>query len=169
VVTRLKSRRERDNTDEGGGAGGPDLKTRISHTLDEMRVVLPGTQALLGFQFVAVFQSSFKDAPSWARDLHLAGLLLVCLSAAVLMAPAAYHRIVVEGRDSEAFHRFASLMLILSMGALALGISGDLVVVGYLVTNKETFALALGAIAVAVFMFLWFGFSLARRLSSGPK
>src|SRR3954467_56745 len=84
------------------------LKERISHVLEELRVVLPGTQALLGFQFVAVFSNGFASLPQWQKDLHLASLLLVTLSGLLLMTPAAYHRIVNEGGDTEAMHMFAT-------------------------------------------------------------
>ena len=38
-----------------------DLAERITHVLEELRVVLPGTQALLGFQLVAVFSTGFAS------------------------------------------------------------------------------------------------------------
>jgi hypothetical protein len=37
-----------------------DLPTRIRHVLTEARVVLPGTQALLGFQLTVILTESFE-------------------------------------------------------------------------------------------------------------
>src|SRR5215204_2943650 len=94
------------------------LEERITHVLEELRVVLPGTQALLGFQFVAVFSNGFESLQQWQKDVHFASLLLVTLSGLLLMTPAAYHRIVNEGGDTEAMHMFATRSLMLAMAAL---------------------------------------------------
>ena len=46
-----------------GEEKGPDkqerLTNKIKHVLTECRVVLPGAQALLGFQFICVLTESF--------------------------------------------------------------------------------------------------------------
>src|SRR5215213_7446529 len=103
------------------------LEDRLSHVLEELRVVLPGTQALLGFQFVAVFSNGFGALPQWQKDTHFASLLLVTLSGLLLMTPAAYHRIVNEGGETEAMHTFATRSLMLAMAALGAGLSLDLI------------------------------------------
>src|ERR1043166_5814545 len=102
------------------------LEDRLSHVLEELRVVLPGTQALLGFQFVAVFSNGFEHLAQWQKDLHFASLLFVTLSGLLLMTPAAYHRIVNEGGDTEGMHSFATRSLMLAMAALGIGLSLDL-------------------------------------------
>ena len=47
-----------------------ELKHKIRHVLTEARVVLPGTLALLGFQFVAVLQPGFEASEVLARELQ---------------------------------------------------------------------------------------------------
>jgi len=37
------------------------LSQAVSHLLEECRMVLPGLQALFGFQLVAVFNTAFGD------------------------------------------------------------------------------------------------------------
>src|SRR5213078_2786252 len=100
--------------------GPTALKERVTHVLDELRVVLPGTQALLGFQFVAIFSPGFNSLSQTMRYVHLASLCIVTLTTVLLMAPAARHRIVEQGQDTEALHTFASRSLLLAMAALAL-------------------------------------------------
>ena len=39
------------------------LKTKIEQMLTEARVVIPGAQALLGFQLIAVLTKAFADLP----------------------------------------------------------------------------------------------------------
>src|SRR5882724_6111902 len=84
------------------------LQDRIEQVLTETRVVLPGAQALLGFQFATVLVDGFEKLPSASKYVHLTSLTLMALSIVLLMAPAAYHRIVEKGEESERFHRFAS-------------------------------------------------------------
>jgi hypothetical protein len=137
--------------------GRTPIKERITHVLDELRVVLPGTQALIGFQFVAIFSQGFTSLPLWARYVHLASLGLTTLTTVLLMAPAARHRIVEEGQDTEALHRFASRMLLVAMATLALGVCGDLFVVLDAVTKAPFPSLAVSLASLAGIYITWFG------------
>src|SRR5437868_6889432 len=101
------------------------LADKIQQTIDEIRVITPGVQALLGFQFVAVFNTAFNELPQSLKYIHVGSLFVISLSTIFLMAPASYHRIVDKGEDNEKFLSFASQMIVLAMITLALGISGD--------------------------------------------
>jgi hypothetical protein len=148
--------------DDGDGTAQQsptELEDRIEHVLTEARMVLPGVQALLGFQFAAVLLDGFDRLPTSSQRLHLAGLGLMALATILLMTPAAYHRIVEGGADTERFHRFAARMILLAMVPLALGLSADVVVVVRKVTASLPASLASGFTALAVFYGLWFGVS----------
>ncbi|GAC1499183.1 MAG: hypothetical protein NVS1B6_05210 [Steroidobacteraceae bacterium] len=70
--------------DAGGG---------VEHILEESRMVLPGIQALFGFQLIAVFNPRFDDVlGQGAQKLHLGAVILTATAIALIMAPAAYHR-----------------------------------------------------------------------------
>jgi Family of unknown function (DUF6328) len=144
-------------------SGGAKIKDKIKHVLTECRVVLPGAQALLGFQFVTTLMEAFEKLPSSSKYVHLASLVLVAISIVLLMTPAAYHRIVERGEETEHFHRFASRMLIAAMIPLALGVSGDLFVVVRKITESTTSAIASAAVSLLFFYGLWFGFTIYRR------
>ena len=105
------------------------LGKKIEQMLTETRVVLPGAQALLGFQLIIVFSEPFEKLAPAARGVHLAALGCVALAAIWLMTPAACHRIAFDGEDSEDFHRLGTRFLLAATGALALGIAADLGVV----------------------------------------
>jgi hypothetical protein len=81
----------------------------------------------------------------------------------LLMAPAAYHRIVEEGEESEHFHRVASRMLIAAMIPLAAGICGDLFVVARKITESATASIVIGGLMLLFFYGLWFGYTIYRR------
>src|SRR4051812_6529576 len=97
-----------------------ELSQRIRHALTECRMVLPGTQALMGFQLIVVLMEGFDKLPKSSRTIHLLSLAATAVSASWLIAPAAYHRIVERGEDTERFHRVAGRFLLAAMAALAL-------------------------------------------------
>jgi hypothetical protein len=139
------------------------LKDKIEQVLLEARVVLPGAQALLGFQFVTMFMDGFEALPLSSKYIHLASLALMALTIIFLMSPAAFHRIVEKGEETERIHSFASSMLLAAMVPLPLGMSGDFFVVVRKVTGSESLAIGGSAIMLLFFYSLWFGFTIYRR------
>jgi hypothetical protein len=56
-------------------------------------MVLPGIQALSGFQLMAVFNEGFSAKLSAGQqDLHLVAIGLAVIAVMIIMTPAAYHR-----------------------------------------------------------------------------
>jgi uncharacterized PurR-regulated membrane protein YhhQ (DUF165 family) len=125
--------------------------------LDECRMVLPGIQALFGFQLIAVFNEGFSDklGPGEQR-LHLVATGLVAIAVALIMAPAALHRQTGAQHVSERFITTSSRLLVCSMLPLALGICLDFYLVAHVIL-ESAWSAALGALLFAVFMGLWFG------------
>ena len=70
------------------------LDEEIHHALTEIRMVLPGAQALLGFQFITLVLQEFEKLPDSMKITHLVSLSLMALAVILLMTPAADHRIV---------------------------------------------------------------------------
>lgn len=159
----VKEKREMSKQKEEQEEGGTKLKDKIQQVLTEIRVVLPGAQALLGFQFISLLMESFEKLPQSSKYVHFASLSLVAVTVILLMTPAAYHRLVEQGENTEHFHRFASRMLLASMIPLALGITGDFYVVARKVTESGGLSIALAAFALLLFYGLWFGFTLYIR------
>jgi Family of unknown function (DUF6328) len=132
------------------------LHTRIEQMLTESRVMLPGAQALLGFQFAVMLSKSFDQLPASARAVHVAALAFLALTVILLMTPAAIHRITFEGEDTERLHTLGGRFVIAAAVPLGLGISLELYVA--LVRATQSVALAIvGACAIAaLFAGLWF-------------
>jgi DMSO reductase anchor subunit len=126
-------------------------------------VVLPGAQALLGFQFVVILTESFDRLPNLSKYIHLAALGLNALTIVLLITPAAYHRLVEQGEETEHFHRFASKILVAALVPLALGLAGDVYVVVQKVTESQLVSVVSALVVLAVFWELWFGLTLYRR------
>ena len=144
-------------------SGGTKLKDKIEQALTEMRVVLPGAQALLGFQFATMLVEGFEKLPVSSRYVHLSSLALIALSVVLLMTPAAYHRIVERGEQTEHFHAFTSRMMIAAMIPLALGMCGDLFVVVRKITGSARAGIISASVMLLFFYGFWFGFTLYRR------
>src|SRR5215207_2912786 len=163
----IEAAKGRSEMSEGKSEGQPDekqkLADKIKHVLTECRVVLPGSQALLGFQFISVLTESFERLPPLSKYIHLASLGLNAVAIVLLITPAAYHRLVEEGEETEHFHRFASKILIAALVPLALALAGDVYVVVQKVSDSQLVSVVSALVVLAVFWELWFGLTLYRR------
>ncbi|MCA1617947.1 MAG: DUF6328 family protein [Acidobacteria bacterium] len=148
---------------DAGPGGKTKLTDKIKHVLTECRVVLPGAQALLGFQFVVILTESFDRLPNLSKYIHLAALGLNALTIVLLITPAAYHRLVERGEETEHFHRFASKILVAALVPLALSLAGDVYVVVRKVTESSLVSVVSALVVLAIFWELWFGLTLYRR------
>ena len=157
-----KKAMERQDEEKAGG-GKVSVKDKIGHVLIESRMVLPGAQALLGFQIAIILQESFDALPSSSKLVHLVSLACVALSILLLMTPAAYHRIVEQGEETEHFHKVASRLLLASTVPLALGLTGDCFVVVRKVLDSTPAARVAAGLNLLLCLGLWFGFSLVQR------
>jgi hypothetical protein len=143
--------------------GETPLADRIKQVLTETRIVIPGVQALLGFQFAIMLIDAFGKLPQTLQYVHLTSLVAIAISTVLLLAPAAYHRIVLQGEDSEALVKFTSRMLIAAMIFLAFGIAGDFLVVVAKVWDSFTLGLVSALLVLGMFFGLWFGLMLYLR------
>jgi len=143
----------RHTTPELDRYDGSDIASKIEHALTEARMVLPGAQALLGFQFLSFFAAGFIELPRTSRLIHFSGLLFVSLACILLIAPAAFHRIAEQGQPTTRFYHYASRMVQASLVPLALGMSADL----YVVVAKVSGSMADGAVSAAALLLGVFG------------
>jgi Family of unknown function (DUF6328) len=153
----------REKSDKEEHVPRTELRDKIEQVLIETRVVLPGVQALLAFQFATMVVEGFDQLPASSKNIHLISLGLMGFTVILLMTPAAYHRIVERGENTEHFHRVASLLLLAAMIPLPLGICGDLFVVIRKVTGSVSLAIASALAMLLLFYGLWFGFTSYRR------
>jgi len=132
------------------------LDDAATHLLEECRMVLPGIQALFGFQLIAVFNQGFGEKLSHAQQLvHLAAIVLTTLAMALVMTPAALHRQAEPTSVSERFLWIASTVVLAGMFPLSLAVGLDAYVVASVVLHNDAAAVALAIALVAVFFFLW--------------
>ena len=141
-----------------GKSDEEQLKTALQHALDEARMVLPGVQALFGFQLIAVFNQRFEAMAPGLQRLHFAALCLVALSIALVMCPAAFHRQTHPHHVTEGLLRVTTRCINAALVPLMLGLALDLYLVGVLITGSVPMAALAAGAAIAGFGFLWFVF-----------
>jgi uncharacterized protein DUF6328 len=156
----MRHRQQREHT---------PINQKIDQMLTEARVILPGAQAMLGFQLAIVLTRAFEQLAPGMRFVRAASLGLVALAVILLMAPAPYHRIVYAGEDNPDMHRVGSLLVTAATLPLALGIAGDVYVVISKIVGPEI-GLIGGVLAIVLLLGLWYAFPLAARWSgAGAK
>jgi hypothetical protein len=140
-----------------------DVHAKIEQMLTEARVILPGAQALLGFQFVVTMSKTFSQLPPVDQHVHFAALSAVALSVILLITPAAVHRITFDGQDVLRFHQIGSFIVTLALIPLALGVAGDFYLAASRMIESQSVAAAAAAIAFLVLALLWYGVPLVLR------
>lgn len=132
------------------------LNDSASHLLEECRTVVPGMQALFGFQLIAVFSTAFRDQlSSGERILHLAAIVLVTIAIVLVMAPAALHRQSEPMSVSRRFVIVSSRLLMASMAPLAIGICLDVYLVARVIVQTQIVAVAVAVSLLGVFLVFW--------------
>ena len=143
------------------------LKDQMGHILEEARMVLPGIQALFGFQSIAVFNDRFGDLPAYVQACHVIALLLVVAAIALVMLPAAYHRLAQP--DIVTLHtvKVCSRAICYALAPLAAGIALDLFVVLHVVVGGIVLDIAMASSAFILLIGMWFGYPLISRRQHG--
>jgi hypothetical protein len=136
---------------------------KIRHALTEARVILPGNQALLGFQLAVTLQQGFRDLPAALKLLHLVSLSFIAISTILLLAPAPYHRIVEGGEETKSFYRVASKLTLSSLPPMAAGIAADFFVVVYKMSNRYGLSALAAVLMFCLFCGMWFGYTFYRK------
>ena len=119
-------------------------------------MVLPGVQALFGFQLIAVFNAGFTDKLTRLEQMsHLAAILCVVVSIALLMAPAAIHRRREPYSVSTAFISLSSMLLRAGMAPLAAATVIDVYLVARVLTQSIPAGAVAAVVCLSVFVGLW--------------
>jgi hypothetical protein len=87
--------------------------------VQEIRVVQTGVQVLFAFLLTVPFTAGFEDATAIQRGLLFAAVLLAGLSATLLIAPSALHRMVFRRGDKDYLLRMSNRYAIAGLAAVA--------------------------------------------------
>jgi hypothetical protein len=131
------------------------IDVRVEHMLTEARVLLPGAQALLGFQLAVILNETFSELPETSKLVHVAALCCISLAIILLMAPASFHRISFHGESTERFHCLGSALILAAAVPLGLGITGDIYVAVTKALEQPAIGIAVALAALLVLAALW--------------
>jgi hypothetical protein len=133
------------------------LSEAAANLIEECRMLLPGIQALFGFQLIAVFNSLFAEKLTpLEQRLHLLAIGFVGITIVIIMTPAAYHR---QTRPMEITHRFIHIstrLMLFSMAPLAISICLELYLISRLILHDTLFSLLITLGLLTLFILLWF-------------
>ena len=147
--------------------GGTETKEKIKTLLIECRMVLPGVQAMLGFQLTTFFMPGFAKLPPSSQWIHCGGLVATAIATVFIITPAAYHRLAEAGEDTEHFHQVGTRLLVAAMFFLGIGLSADFVVILHKMALPLFWSCLIGLMFLFCSYALWFGATLLGR--SNPR
>jgi uncharacterized protein DUF6328 len=133
--------------------------------IEEARMVLPGIQALFGFQLIAAFNERFQQLAPGEQTIHFVALVLVALSVAIIMTPAAYHRLVERGSLSNFFVQLASRMVAAAMLPLMIALCLEVYLLGRVILHDRGISIVIAGGLLTIFAGLWFVFPFTVRQS----
>jgi len=145
------------------------LDRNLGELLQELRVALPGVQVLFAFLLAVPFQQNFTEITPFQERVYFATLLLTALSAVLLIAPSAYHRITFRTQQKDDLVFLANKLAIAGLGALALAMTGAIMLITDVLFGT-TATIVTSVAALLTFVAFWYVLPLVRRARrSDPK
>jgi hypothetical protein len=148
----------RDETEE------ERLDRNLGELLQELRVALPGVQVLFAFLLAVPFQQNFTKISEFEKRVYFATLILTTISAALLIAPSAYHRLTFRYQQKHRLVFVSNRLAIAGLGSLALAMSCAVMLITHVLFGTVTTIVTV-AVIFGVFVLLWVALPLRRRLS----
>jgi hypothetical protein len=119
----------------------------------EARMAMPGIQALIGFEMIAVCGERYGDFDAVERWTNFGTLALVTLAIVLFVAPGGYQRLLHAGSS---FFAWATVFLAAAIGS-------ELYLVVRIATEEHWFGPILAVATCAMFAYFWFMMPLRKR------
>lgn len=137
---------------------------QLNEVLQELRVVIPGTQVLFAFLLTVPFTARFEQTTDLQRDVYFATLLCTAVATALFMAPSAVHRLRFKKGDKRFVVAVANVLTIAGLAVLMVAVTGAIFVVSDVMFDATVAGIAAGAV-FALMVVLWYLFPLTRALT----
>ena len=163
-MTTADTRREGTDGDHShAGDGQQDGETPAerltrnwSELLQELRVTQTGIQVLTGFLLTVPFSNRFQDLTQLQRNAYLVVLSGAILSTALIMSPAAFHRVLFRHGERPWLVDTANQVARVGLAMIALT-TGGVAFLAFDVVTGLAAGLIAGILATVVFAGLWVG------------
>jgi hypothetical protein len=155
-----------DHDDWNAGARGETPLQRADRAyaeiLQEVRVAQTGVQILFAFLLTLAFQSRFGSVTSFQRHVYVVTLMLCAGATALLIAPAAFHRVVYRMRLKQHLVQAANRLALCGLVMLLLSLVSAVLLVMDVVLGLVP-AIALSGVVLVWFVIWWFVLPLNSR------
>lgn len=135
--------------------------------LQEIRVAQTGVQILFAFLLTLAFTARFGSVTPFQRAVYVVTLMLCAAATALLIAPAAFHRVVYRRRLKQHLVRVANRLALAGLGFLVLAMASAMLLILDVVMG---FGWAVFLVAVVLMWFItwWFIVPFRSRLRHPP-
>ena len=130
--------------------------------LDEVRVVLPGTEVLFAFLLGLPFTSLFGELRDLDKRVYTVAFLMAGIATVLLVAPSAQHRLLWRQQRKEQQLEIATRFTIAGTACLAVTIASVIFLVMDVLYTNALSALA-AALTVAIIIIGWYVLPLTVR------
>src|SRR3954454_15195743 len=151
--------------DQGSGREESEaerLDRNLGELLQELRIALPGVQVLFAFLLAVPFQQNFSKISEFEKKIYFATLLLTALSAALLIAPSAYHRLTFRYQQKHRLVFISNRLAIAGLCSLALAMTCAILLITDLLFGTVA-AVVTTTFSFSTFFLLWSVLPLRRR------
>jgi hypothetical protein len=131
------------------------LNRELLELMNELRLALPGATVLFSFLLVLAFNDRFHQLSDFDHWVYYLTFLSTGISAVLLMAPSAHHRLRWRRYDKDRLLRIANRLVLAGLGLLTLAIGGSV----FLVTDvlfSTSAAVVVAVIGLTGVVFTWF-------------
>jgi hypothetical protein len=150
------------STSRDGESRHERIDRELIELLNELRVALPGVQFLFAFLLVVPFQQKGSQITDLQRGVYFVALAAAALATALLIAPAAQHRILFRQYDKEALLRRSNRSAVAGLLALGLAICAAMFLVVDVVFDHTLAGLTAGVLALLL-VWWWLAVPLWQR------
>lgn len=131
------------------------IDRNMEELLNELRVALPGVQVLFAFLLVLPFNQGFTSVTSFEKSVYAVTLLTTALAAICLIAPTMHHRLQFRENKKAEIVRDANRLAMIGLTALAIAMTGAVMLVTDYVFNSATM-IACGVGIGVGFVVIWY-------------
>jgi Family of unknown function (DUF6328) len=139
------------------------LDRNLGELLQELRIALPGVQVLFAFLLAVPFQQNFEKISDFDKTMYFVTLLLTALSAALLIAPSAYHRLTFRYQQKHRLVFVSNRLAIAGLGVLALAMTCAILLVTNVLWGTVATTVVTTVLVLAMFAVLWVALPMRRR------
>jgi hypothetical protein len=152
---------------EGGSSGRDETAAQRrdrnwNELLQELRVTQTGVQLLTGLLLTLPFQQRFSMLDGTAKCVYLAVVVCAVSSAALLIAPVAFHRLLFRQGAKEWLVSQGNISAMVGLAGLMLAFAGALWLIFDVVVGRLAACVVIVG-AVVLITSLWWGVPLSQR------